>query len=412
MTSEHIKIIATLLNDSYISSSQQSKLLSLAAKKMGGDINQLNERINKLESRIYGAIDSEGNTSSKTMTKNGTDSPTIYNNPKHTHSFLVEFNQDHVLRHTCHEIGAEELRDINEQILKKENYCYYSHTQEIEQAWNKLKKQKAPMRLKAMITAYLTGKDKWSSDEIETSWGYNEFLRGNTAVRKWCANHPGLPPNANRALLHKENATPLHLDKPFTWGDNPIQNFTDLVLNFKNRLHIRNDSSLSALLTTWNNKLGQEEDIQVKLSQGFGGKIEIFTHVDQLLNGYKALLLTYRDNWKIEFKDKAMPAIEVSVTENQNKVLLSITQNTTYRKSIDSTVTRPRGADYTRIISRNLNGNCDLKLRALFPNKKKYIVDLWTPLSNFQHNKNRAPQTPIEADQTPEVTHILEFPKS
>ena len=408
MTSEQIKIIASLLSQSYVSSSQRHKILSLAAKEMGGDFKQMEARINKLESRIYGTNDSSPTSSrlNHTAASNSPANSTKYDNPKETHSFLMSYNQDSVLRHTCHEIGSEELRQINQDIIKTKKYCYTTHRKQITQAWTNLKETRAPKRLKAMIDAYLTGDDKWSSDKIELSWG-------NQTLMEWCNEHPGVPPNANRALLQTTNTPQLLLPKAFTWGGNPVQSFTDLVLNFKNRLHIRNESSLAALLTTRNNKILQEEKIDVALVPGFGKKIEIFTHVDQLLNGYKTILGYYKEQWKAEHQDKKMPVINVSIKENSDKVFLYIQQQgTVYRKTIHSTVNRPRGSDYMGLIQRNLNGNCDLKVKALFADNNKYEIEIWTPKSNCARNAGKAPYKLIEGDVTPEVTHILEFPKS
>ena len=82
-----------------------------------------------------------------------------YYYPSSLYKYLFDYNQDPVLRSTCHEIDSNELAIIND-YCGTETYQFEKHLEAILEAFEKHEKKNfAPTRVKALIRGYLTGKD-------------------------------------------------------------------------------------------------------------------------------------------------------------------------------------------------------------------------------------------------------------
>ena len=73
------------------------------------------------------------------------------------------------------------------------------------------------------------------------------------------------------------------------------------------------------------------------------------------------------------------PEIRISFYEDDLKrKILSIHQlNTFWKKSISDTIERPFGNSMLPLIKNQINGLCDLHIRAKFENNYNYEVNLW-----------------------------------
>jgi hypothetical protein len=81
-----------------------------------------------------------------------------YLDPYHLYNFLFEYNQNPILRTTCHDIDANELKSIME-FCKTESYIFNEHLKSIVTAYEEHEKgYSAPFQTKALIRGYLTGK--------------------------------------------------------------------------------------------------------------------------------------------------------------------------------------------------------------------------------------------------------------
>ncbi len=95
------------------------------------------------------------------------------------------------------------------------------------------------------------------------------------------------------------------------------------------------------------------------------------------------------------------PNIKLKYYEENNKVLFSIHHlNGVYNKTIENTLER-LGQSYTSLIKNQINGLCNLRLRADFGNEKYAEINLWDGVD----------RTPTAISNFEGVEHLLEFPK-
>ena len=92
----------------------------------------------------------------------------------------------------------------------------------------------------------------------------------------------------------------------------------------------------------------------------------------------------------------------MTFSENESSVKLSIHHlNSTYNKSIQSTIDRGIGKAYYNLIKLQINGICNFYLKADFGQGKYAQINLWD-------GKDIEPQ---KIEHFKGVEHILEFPK-
>src|SRR5690606_12692206 len=122
-----------------------------------------------------------------------------YLNPSYLYNFLFQYNQNKILRTTCHDIDSNELESILE-FCKTEKYDFNKHLKAIHDAYaNHEKTHKAPHQIKELIRVYLTGKDfygnisKGWSNNIKSNWNSEE-------VSNWANLNIETPPNLNEEI--------------------------------------------------------------------------------------------------------------------------------------------------------------------------------------------------------------------
>ena len=87
--------------------------------------------------------------------------------------------------------------------------------------------------------------------------------------------------------------------------------------------------------------------------------------------------------------------------ENQ-KVIFSIHHlNSVYNKTIENTIER-LGQTYTSLINKQINGLCNLHLKADFGNRQFAEINIWNG-----KDRESKPINPFQG-----VEHIMEFPKT
>lgn len=394
--------IRELLEDKKINQSHRERILELASREISLE-GTLEERVQKIEEIIFNQ-----NLKTNLERKKDLKLPTYsslpkYLDPYHLYNFLLKYNQNPILRTTCHDIDGDELKDIQE-FCKTENYIFNEHLKKIiDEYLEHEKKHEAPPHVKALIRGYLTGKDfkekqllrGWSSENIKINWSSPE-------VENWAQRNNAIAPNyrelsAGNQEVELFEITP-QISSPITEG--VIQNFTQLVLHFKNLFHLKSGSqSLYAILVRINSKNNWNEQVEFEFADNnFLNNLEHFTDVDKLIQAYiKLIQLVIEQHNKDE-----KPKVKLSFYEENQRVYLSIHHcNGQYNQTIENTVNRI-GQTYSSLIKNQINGLCNLYLRADFGNKKCAKINLW-------NGKKR------EATKLPSfegVEYRLEFPKT
>jgi hypothetical protein len=153
-----------------------------------------------------------------------------------------------------------------------------------------------------------------------------------------------------------------------------IQTFTQLVLHFKNLFHLKSGpQSLKEIIQrvniekSWYNKVDFEID-----NHEFSNNLEHFVDVEKLMQAYNKFVELVIE----QHKAKGKPKVKLKYYEEYHKVIFSIHHlNGVYNKTIENTIER-LGQTYTSLIKNQINGLCNLRLKADFSNKKYAEINL------------------------------------
>jgi hypothetical protein len=152
----------------------------------------------------------------------------------------------------------------------------------------------------------------------------------------------------------------------------PIRNFSELVLFFKSLWHIKDDNPLQRILEKRNVDYKYEEWANIQFIN-FSQTLNLFTDVDKLVQAYSKIISLIKENG-----NPNRQKIVISFYEEASKKLLSIHQlNTYWKKPISDTIERPFGNSMLPLIEKQINGLCDLHIRAKFEDNQNYEVNLW-----------------------------------
>ena len=364
MANTKYDFIKELLEDKRINQNQREKILELTSKEinLGGT---LEERIKKIEDIIF-----NNNPSRNTTSPNKPPEPLIlpeYIDPINLYNALLAYNQDPILKTTCHPMSVTNIEVI---VLESESilYEYKKHLELIKNKFEELaKNEKFTTKMYKLINNYLTGEDTWSSENIKDSWS-------NKDLKDWANRNPNIVPNPEDSLIEATENEGYKLEKEFIskLTNKTIRNFSELVLHFKSLWHIKDDNPLQRILEKRNVDYNYEEWANIQFIN-FSQTLNLFTDVDKLVQAYSKIISL--------IKEKSNPnhqEIVISFYEEASKKVLSIHQLDTYwKKPISDTIERPFGNTMLPIIEKQINGLCDLHIRAKFEDNQNYEVNLW-----------------------------------
>jgi hypothetical protein len=402
MANTKYDFIGELFKDKKINQNQRERILKLASREISLEGN-LEKRVQKIEEIIKDNILKHNVPDADKSKKNEGSGLPKYIDPYHLYKFLFEYNQNPVLRSTCHDIDSEELKRINE-YCNSDSYNFKMHLQKIVENFDKHEKELfAPRQVKALIRGYITGKDYqgnqlkrgWSSAGIKINWSSDK-------LKDWVTKNPNIPPNFNEDIAGDLEVELLVVDpqinSPITYD--PIQSFTQLVLHFKNLFHLKSGSQgLRAILYRVNSIKKRSEKVEIEISdQEFPKNLEHFTDVDKLIQAYNRLLDLIIDQHQGDQK----PQVKLRFYEKDQSIYLSVHHiNGQYNKTVQNCIDRPHGPYYKNLINSQINGLCNLYLKADFGSQEFAAINLWDGKKLRAH----------KLDSFIGVEHILEFPK-
>ena len=351
------------------------------------------------------------NVNNKNNTKHEAKKQVEYIAPNNLHEFLYRFNQDPILKYTCHEIDTvETIEEIN-QICETKSYSLKKHSEIIANAFSTLKRDLKndkiylDKKMYSLILVYLTGttksgQTKWSSLNIDTNWASKELL-------EWGNNNPGIIPSPGRNIAKKQRNNGYELPSALRSNltGRRILTLSELVLYFKSLFHIRRDNSLQEILAYTNEKEGySSRNINIVFSDtAFKKNIELLTDVDKLIQTYKRIIKICKNSHK-----EGNPVnIQLSFFEEKDSICFCIhDKNSVYGKSLKAATERI-GKDQSELIEKQINGLCDLYIEADFDNQEFAKIALWNEHSNPLGGK---PNIEIEKiDNCQGVKYILKF---
>ena len=396
-----------LLKSYKLTSEQKERVIALITRERNEDITCLEEKVASLEKNVPVTpipISEEEEPSEIGEEGETENSLPDYKNPFSRNglsAFLLAYNQDPLLKYTCHTIDEGEIKgdDIVDYIKKVANidtYTVREHQRILQERFNDLCNEKIidkkgkeknkyffSDKIKNLILVYLTGKNYkrekkgWSSDNIEMNWANEELLA-------WSDAHPNCVPHPNGTLKNKQKVF-FKLRNPFISRLNgkKIRDFSELVIHFKYLFHIRSDNSLKNLLEYRNEKWKTEIDFH--FDEKFYENIEFFTDVDKLLQIYDEILknITYtipEENEKYKLKEGEKHKIILSFYEKREEVYFEILhihpRYPFYLKTSNNAIERI--GDFQTSLINKVNGIANLYIEADFKEERKsYRINLW-----------------------------------
>lgn len=428
-----------LLRSYKLTPEQKRRVLALVARERNEDIARLEEKVASLEKNTQevstslskedeGSDEMEGEEKSE---KNENSLPNyIYPFSENgLAAFLLAYNQDPLLKYTCHAIdeGIINENNIVDYIKKVANINIYTvrdhqrilqeriyelldldkNGKDLDEKGKKKCKYFISKNIKNLILVYLTGKNYegekkgWSSDNIEMNWANEELLA-------WSDAHPNCVPHPNGTLKNKQKVF-FKLKKSFTSKLNGkrIQDFPKLVIHFKYLFHIRSDNSLKDLLEYRNDKWKTKIDFH--FDEKFYENIELFTDVDKLLQIYDEILKNITDiipkeNKKQKLKEGEKHKIVLSFYEKEKMIYFEILhihpRNPFYLKTSDNGVERI--GDFQTSLINKINGIANLYIEADFKEEEKsYCINLWE--GEWDKDKKRHIRKVVSKVEIPQV---------
>jgi len=310
---------------------------------------------------------------------------TSYISPKKLKQFLLDFNQDEILKYTCHLIDNDEIISQICSETKCSNYNFEEHSKLIVARFNALKKKHnwPNYKIVSQINAYFTGEiggkiTRWSSNKIGDNWN-------DVNIRRWAKENPGIVPNPGSNIARKQKNNGYTLPKAFIayHTGKRIFRFSDLVLFFKSQFHLRRDNSLRNIIKYMTSN---RKDIEIFFSEDrFYDNIELFTDVDKLVQGFNRIIdVCVESNPKKDIK----PKIEISFFNDDSFTFFVIHHlNTVYGKTLKDVLERI-GEQHSALIRNQLNGLCDLYLEANFGQGNYARINLWDEKEKMESQKN------------------------
>lgn len=323
-----------------------------------------------------------------------------YVSPNELRTFLYKFNQDEILKYTCHEIDTEEtIEEINKK-CNTEKYDFEQHSKLIIRRVNTLfEEQKLKNdKFRGLLKAYLGISHKpWSTLEVTIWWNHGELI-------KWSKENEGIILSPGRNIAKKQKKNGYRLQKPiksYLTGER-IDTFSKLVIYFKSLFHIRRDNSLRNILS-YQNKEHPIEGINISFSTGnFNDNIELLTDVDKLVQAYKKILRICKE----ASKDNEVN-IELSFYESSDRIFFVIyDKGHSYGKPLKAATERI-GEMQTDLIKKQINGLCNLYIEADFDEKISARIDLWTERSSPLGSNTKISSSCV--NKVNGVKYILEF---
>lgn len=416
MSKNKYEFISDILESKKLNQVQKERILKLASSALKNDFSDKDE-IEKRLIFIEKKLGFEKKTKEETINQDIKEDNSITNNnsnlpkylyPSNLYKYLFAYNQNIVLKSTCHEIDSNEL----EVIIKycgTDEYIFEKHLEKIIEAFGEHNKLFAPPDIKALIRGYLIGKDYkgeqirgWSTDGISFNWSSPQ-------LRTWSLDNKNVPPNIDKGLMNQIEKTGYEFKTPVKIRRGELNTFSDLVIHFKKLFHIRSDNSLKDIIKRENETKRWVDNIDFEVTNNdFPNNIEFFTDVDKLIQGYNKLIeLILKQNEKQNLGSKAQ--VKLSLIQTDRGMTFSILhKKSIYAKTVRDVIDR-LGLTYPNLIKYQLNGLCNFYLKADFENEGSYEIELWNRPNLWVKEKPNATQltTPVGG-----VEHIFEFIKT
>lgn len=393
MAKNKYDFIKELLEDKKLNQNQRERILELASKEISLE-GSLEERVQKIEEIINNNIPKSNDLKPDKPIKTEGSSLPKYIDPHNAYKFLLEYNQDSVLKTTCHNMDADLIEAINE-LCETDTYDFHKHIEKIKEAYLNLTHINfVSGKLSTLINVYLTGKDykgnarNWA-EGISINWCSDDLLQ-------WVKQNPSVPPNLSVENLNALQVTGFQF-QPFVSKitGKRVSNFAELVIHFKKLFHVRFDNSFIHLFNNVNQRWADKIDFYF-VKEKFPDNIEHFVDVSKLIQAYEKVL------GLIVEKSSVRPKIELSLLRDADFLKIYIHEvNGKPSKGVQDFQSRRFGDGGVHLIDKLINGLCNYYFETDFGGGRYIKLNLWNGNDLDPKDTNE----PIQG-----VRHTFEFP--
>lgn len=294
-----------------------------------------------------------------------------YKDPSLLYRFLLLYNQDPVLRSTCHDFDEDMLKDV---FGSGQPYDFNIHLIKIKEAFKSLQKKSNYRGYMATLIYNFINGGSWSSQKINFGWS-------DVKLQLWSQKNPGMMPHPDEIFSETLENEGYKLEKPFIseYNGKSVGSFTEFVLFFKYLWHIKKPNTLKSLIERRTELYGFKKWADIIIDPAFSTTTNHYTDVDKLLQAYVKIINMVK---KIREEDEIVgrPQFNINFYEEEvsNCIVFSIHHlDSVFGKSIKSTVEKPFGQLMKSLIRSQINGLCDLYIRAEFEGKRYAEINIW-----------------------------------
>lgn len=322
-------------------------------------------------------VKNEGNNlkQEQLIPKNDNNSAKLkYLDPKNSIEFLTEFNDHPILRYTSHNVDPDGLTEICN-FLKIDNYNFDSFLVGIKNEFYKLTevkyKNKINKNLKGLIGEYINNyirdeKNKgWSEDKIRMTWSSDD-------LKKWASENDNICPNRDSLKFLQCEIQPIVLKSGLR-----LNTFSEVVHHFKKQIHFRVDNTLKSHIEIVNHEFNDKATFDLHDVQT---NFQFLTYVEKVKQAYRKIIEMSIEHQKI-INENSKPEFKISLYENKNKsnnsIIFSILhKNSIFGKTVYQLEER-NGKSFSSLIKEQINGTCNLKIKADFNENDFYEIMIW-----------------------------------
>lgn len=338
---------------------------SLKAETLNDKVIKVEEKIELIEERIGIKANNIVPPNNISSTK---DNLPIYLNPKDLKDFLLDYNQDPILKYTCHEIDdTDRLQNILT-ICKTEKYIFEVHLKRIHIAFKALTYKyqgKILNNIISLISTYIGSynvNENWSENNIEMKWTSLE-------LKNWASENVSKVPNPSDDFQNEKfrfNTIELN-------NGNSISTFSELVIYFKNLFHFKIGNTFKSILEGAIFINFSTNKFNITFDDNFSENIELFTYSETLIQAFIKIikLKFHKDEYNI-LNAKLYFSYDI---DNLKEFKIVILNSKKFGRDYNSF---RYGDDFTNLINKQINGLCDLYIKAYFDDMKSNgIINIW-----------------------------------
>lgn len=376
MRKSKLEFISELLDNHSIPPKHRERFLRLASAELKRNDGKVWKEIRELKKSFKKNKEPESSYESNELPD--------YKSPQGTTSFLRDFNQDIILKSTTHRID-ENLSSLLLKEMEIMKYEYDVHREYIKKRYEQLKKKKMGLTgLFGKLDVFLLnrGNKGWSEDNIKVGWS-------SPSLKKWCEENPGKYPNSDNDLdyygFELEETLNLKSGKEAT-------TFNEVISILKLQIEFRDEANVKNIVKISNREIEKDYDCDFNTDDINDG-IQFYSDVEKFKQAYKKIIEKIINEHNKHNKDK--PIFELSLNEDieRDQIKFNIHHiNSTFGKSLGSTIDR-FGNDFTGLINKQLNGLCDMKIVAEFPNEEYAEVTIWPWYKNKESRYEKLPKS-------------------